>query len=77
MKEQAEIRSNKPEIETQFIRDENGKHYQLINVGFNRGRRVYGCFLHIDLKDDGKVWFTTSNNKYFKAKNITKIQSHI
>jgi len=30
-------------------------HYQLVNVGWNGQRRVYGCFLHIDIKN-GKIW---------------------
>ncbi|MEZ4848968.1 MAG: XisI protein [Bacteroidia bacterium] len=56
MQEQAKIRSNRTNVETQFIKDDAGGHYQLVNLGFNKGRRIYGCFLHIDLKPDGKVW---------------------
>ena len=56
MQHQADIRTNREGIETQFIKDEAGGHYQLVNVGFRRGHRIYGCFLHIDLKPDGKVY---------------------
>ena len=42
--------------ETQVIFDEKRDHYQLVHVGWRRnGRRNYGCFLHLDIKD-GKIW---------------------
>ncbi len=47
--------SNDP-IETQYIRDVEGGHYLLFSNGWNGVKRVYGCFLHIDLANDGKVW---------------------
>lgn len=54
--EQAKIRANREGIETQFIQDDIQGHYQLVNAGWRNKRRIYGCFLHIDLKPDGKVW---------------------
>lgn len=56
MQEQADIRGNREDIETQFVKDTINHHYQLVNIGFSRRGRVYGCFLHIDLKPNGKVW---------------------
>ena len=47
--------SGTEEIETEMIFDEQRDHYQLVNVGWRNGRRVYGCTLHIDIKA-GKVW---------------------
>ena len=38
---------------TVFDRQQN--HYQVINVGWDGYRRVYGCVLHLDIKD-GKIW---------------------
>ncbi len=43
------------DIEGQLVFDAEHDHYQLVNVGWHDGRRVYGCVLHLDLKD-GKVW---------------------
>jgi hypothetical protein len=44
------------EVETQTIFDTQRDHYQLVNVGWHhKNRRVYGCVVHIDIKD-GKVW---------------------
>lgn len=53
--EYAAISSQDTEIETQLNFDTERHHYQLVNVGWKNQRRVYGCFLHIDIKD-GKVW---------------------
>lgn len=55
LEEYAAIANQDPEIETQLIFDREHYHYQLVNVGWKNQRRVYGCFLHIDIKD-GKVW---------------------
>ncbi|XHR81325.1 MAG: XisI protein [Gloeotrichia echinulata GP01] len=55
LQEYAGIASSDTEIETQLIFDTERHHYQLVNVGWKNQRRVYGCFLHIDIKD-GKVW---------------------
>jgi hypothetical protein len=51
----AEIDNPDPDIETQIVFDTERDHYQLMNVGWKNQRRIYGCFLHIDIKD-GKVW---------------------
>ncbi|MEH1870164.1 XisI protein [Nostoc sp.] len=55
LQEYAAISNQDPEIETQLIFDTEHHHYQLVNVGWKNDRRVYGCFLHLDIKD-GKVW---------------------
>ena len=44
------------QIETQFITDDEHGHYLLYFNGWKGEKRTYGCFLHIDVKDDGKVW---------------------
>jgi XisI protein len=55
LQEYAEISSQDSEVETQLILDTERHHYQLVNVGWKNQRRVYGCFIHLDIKD-GKVW---------------------
>lgn len=34
----------------------NERHQLLFNNTWKDGRRHYGCFLHIDLSADGKIW---------------------
>jgi hypothetical protein len=55
LREYAAIGTPDPDVETQIVFDSERDHYQLINVGWKNQRRVYGCFLHIDIKD-GKIW---------------------
>lgn len=43
------------EIEVQTIFDLVHDHYQLMQVGFQRGQRRYGCLFHADIKND-KIW---------------------
>lgn len=44
------------DIENQVIIDEERGHYLLYNSGWHNNRRNYGCYLHIQVKEDGKVW---------------------
>jgi len=43
------------EVESQIIMDTERDHYQLVHVGWQNNRRVYGCVLHLDIKGD-KIW---------------------
>lgn len=42
-------------VETQIVADTIRDHYQLVQVGWQEDWRVYGCILHLDIKD-GKIW---------------------
>ncbi len=44
------------EYENQVIIDKDNVHFQLMRVGWWDQRRTHHCTLHIDLKDDGKIW---------------------
>ena len=43
------------EVEAQTIFDRQRDHYQLVHVGWRNKRRIYGCVLHVDIKDN-KIW---------------------
>lgn len=43
------------EIESYTVFDTQQDHYQAMNVGWDGYRRVYGCVLHLDIRD-GKIW---------------------
>jgi hypothetical protein len=45
----------KHEVEAELVFDTERDRYQVVDVGWQNGRRVYGCVLHIDIKD-GKLW---------------------
>ncbi|PSF38415.1 XisI protein [Aphanothece hegewaldii CCALA 016] len=41
--------------EVQLIFDKENHHYQVIHLGWQEQRRVYGCIVHVDLKNE-KIW---------------------
>ena len=43
------------QVEAQTIFDSENDHYQLVYVGWKNQRRVYGCVLHLDIKNE-KIW---------------------
>jgi hypothetical protein len=43
------------ELEMQTIFDTVHDHYQLIYVGWDKGKQVYGPVMHLDIKN-GKIW---------------------
>ncbi len=46
------------EFENQVIIDKDLRHFQLMRVGWNAStsERIHHCVLHVDLKEDGKIW---------------------
>jgi|UPI0005919E06 hypothetical protein len=49
------ISSSSP-VKTRFVSDEKRGHYLLFHDGWRGEHRVYGCFLHIEVTAQGKVW---------------------
>ncbi len=43
------------EIESYTVFDQQQDHYQAMNLGWDGHRRVYGCVLHLDIRE-GKIW---------------------
>ena len=43
-------------IQSQMIEDDVKGHYLIFSNGWRGERRAYGCFLHIEVREDGKVW---------------------
>ncbi len=43
------------EIDTEVSFDLERDRYQLLSIGWESQKRVYGCVIHIDIKDD-KIW---------------------
>jgi hypothetical protein len=55
LQEYARYKPSHGEIETEVIVDPERDHYELMHVGWDRGRRVHGPVIHIDIIN-GKVW---------------------
>ncbi|MCB1158464.1 MAG: XisI protein [Leptospiraceae bacterium] len=48
---------NRPDTETQVIIDAINHHYLIYLVGWkDEDTRIHDCYLHIDIKEDGKIW---------------------
>lgn len=55
LQEHSAIKSINEDVEPQIVFDTERNHYQLIHVGWSNQRRVYGCVIHLDIKDN-KIW---------------------
>lgn len=43
------------ETEVQLLFDTEREHYQVVHLGWEGQKMVYGCVIHVDIKD-GKIW---------------------
>ncbi|MGB8703205.1 MAG: XisI protein [Thermosynechococcaceae cyanobacterium] len=50
------------DIEIQTVFDLEHDHYQVVAVGWNNKERIYGCSIHLDIKDE-KVWIQVNNTE--------------
>jgi hypothetical protein len=55
LKTHAMAQKDTDSIETQLAIDAINDHYQLLFVGWQDEKRIYGCPIHIDIKA-GKIW---------------------
>lgn len=59
----ADFLSADKSVETQIIMDEVRDHYQLVNVGWDDVHRIYGCLVHLDIKD-GQIWIQHNHTEF-------------
>ncbi|NEP13980.1 MAG: XisI protein [Symploca sp. SIO2C1] len=50
-------------IEIQTIFDTEHDHYQVVAIGWDEKERVYGCSIHLDIKDR-KIWIQVNNTEW-------------
>ena len=55
LSEYSQINSINEDVEAQTIFDLERDHYQLVHAGWSNKRRVYGCVVHFDIKNE-KIW---------------------
>ncbi|MCP4348516.1 MAG: XisI protein [Desulfobacterales bacterium] len=60
------------DIEIQKICDEKNDHYQVMSVGWHNSKRVYGCSLHIDIKNN-KIWIQHNGTERSIADELTEL----
>lgn len=54
LKERGNFKPSYGDIEFETIFDTAHDHYQLVSVGWHNSHRMYGCILHVDIKN-GKI----------------------
>ena len=57
-------------IETQVVTDDEHGHYLLYFSGWKGYERTYGCFFHVDVRPDGKVWLQYDGTDLLLAEKI-------
>ncbi|QYX31730.1 XisI protein [Sphaerospermopsis torques-reginae] len=56
-------------IDCYTVFDTKQDHYQVMNVGWDGHRRVYGCVLHLDIKE-GKIWIEQNMTEMMVAQEL-------
>ena len=74
LKEQASLEPSNPEseIENQIICDTEGDRYLLLDVGWEGLKRVYHCFIHLDIKDE-KIWIQRNMTEADLAQDLVEL----
>ena len=70
--EYSNYKSINEEVEAQTVFDRKHDHYQLVHVGWSNKRRVYGCVLHLDIKDE-KIWIQHDGTEIGIASDLEKL----
>jgi hypothetical protein len=55
LRRHADNESSENGIQGQVVVDTENNHYQILDVGWDGMKRVYHCFIHLDIQD-GKIW---------------------
>ncbi|HBY78123.1 MAG TPA: XisI protein [Cyanobacteria bacterium UBA11148] len=64
--------SYKGDIERQLIFDTVRNHYQILNIGWDNQRRIFGCVLHMDIKND-KIWIQYNGTEVDFAEELVQL----
>ena len=57
------------EVEIEQVFDIERDRYQIVSVGWNNQKRIYGCMMHLDIKDD-KIWIQQNTTEVDLASEL-------
>jgi hypothetical protein len=60
LKEYADLPYRYREIQRRLIVSEDKQHYLFMTWGWENGRRLHGCIVHLEIIDD-KIWIVHKN----------------
>jgi hypothetical protein len=59
-------------VECQLIFDTERDHYQLLDIGWQDLKRIYNCFIHLDI-EDGKIWIQRNMTEADLAQELVEL----
>jgi XisI protein len=59
------------DIQTEAVFDRVRDRYVLVNVGWDNGKRVHGCLVHIDVINE-KLWIQRDGTEHGVAKELVR-----
>jgi XisI protein len=68
----SQFQSSYGEVETFPAFDLEHDHYQVISIGWENRRRVYGCLIHVDIKGD-KIWIQHDGTEVGVANQLVEL----
>jgi XisI protein len=60
------------ETEREISFDRVRNHYHLFTIGWNGPQRIYGCLIHMDIRD-GKIWVQYDGTETGVANDLIKM----
>ncbi|WP_414622154.1 XisI protein [Calothrix sp. CCY 0018] len=60
------------EVEIEQIFDIERDRYQVVSVGWNNQKRIYGCMMHLDIKND-KIWIQQNTTEIDIASELVEM----
>lgn len=57
------------DIEIQTLFDTAQDHYQVLAIGWHNKERIYGCSIHLDIKNE-KIWIQINNTELDIAEKL-------
>ncbi|RAM50617.1 MAG: XisI protein [Hapalosiphonaceae cyanobacterium JJU2] len=60
------------EVETELIFDTERDHYQVVYTGWKNRHSMYGCVLHLDIKNH-KIWIQHDGTEIGIANELVKL----
>jgi uncharacterized protein (DUF927 family) len=71
LKQYAVYKPSHGDIEVQTIFDTDQDHYQVVAIGWDKEERVYGCSIHLDIKNE-KIWIQINNTELDIGQDLIK-----
>ena len=60
------------QVEIEQIFDREHDRYQLLAIGWNQQKRIYGTTIHLDIQD-GKIWIQQNTTEFDLASDLVEM----